>query len=169
MIPQPAGMLSSCLRRPWFHDVKETEKQKPGQQVTQVYPRIDERNPLPRDLIDHYVSGVLALTLPFHYRRGGHSDRDRAQRSCQSQPSQGSWEQDADPLAAPSQSKAAAADPQLPGPGRSNPGAEETSLLPKPTSSFLLRPADHSSPDERGRIPSISSSSSGSSTGEEMR
>ena len=44
----------------------------------------------------------------------------------------------------------------------------KTSPPPRPKPSFLPGPG-HSSPDERGCIPSISSSSSGSSTGEEMR
>src|ERR1700677_3047214 len=44
----------------------------------------------------------------------------------------------------------------------------ERSPLARPSLFFCL-PRHHSSPDERGRIPSISSSRSGSSTGEEIR
>jgi len=56
--------------------------------VTQVYLRIDQRDPLPGDLINYHVPRILSLALSFYYARGRYTDRDRTERSRHSQPSQ---------------------------------------------------------------------------------
>ena len=86
MMPVPSGSRSSCRTGGGLRDIEQPKQQKRQDRMRPVRRNRDQRDQLPRDLVDHNMPRIVPPRLPRHNRSRRNPDQrqpESRQPSCQ--------------------------------------------------------------------------------------